>query len=196
MARKLKELGDRKKGLGRPTFQFSIRSLLALMFAVAVAILAVREIHFRFGPAVAAVLILMVLSIFLHVAGAILGGRLRSSEEVTNQDESEDGEEVASRMVQPLRAEQGDFAPATQLSKQAPLKRQPVYYAVGFGSAFFAIVASIVLIWFMWDDLAIVSVLFGVVSAAVIGGLFGFLAGSFYQVVRDALDEAKKDARD
>lgn len=194
MARKLKELSDRKAGLGRPTFQFSISSILILMLVVAVAIQAVREIHFRLGPAVAAVFVLTVVSIFLHVAGAILGGRLRSSEEVVDEEDSEDEDEITSRMVQPLQAEQGDFAPATQLSKQAPLKRQPVYYAIGFGAAFFAIVASIVLVWFMWDHLAIINVLFGAVSAAVIGGLFGFLASSFYQVVRSALDEAKKDA--
>ena len=54
--------------------------------------------------------------------------------------------------------------------------------------------ASAVLTWFMWNDLAIVNVLFGAVSAAVIGGLFGFLISSLYQVVRAALDEAQKDA--
>jgi|GEM_PF-5617156 len=194
MARKLKELSDRKATLGRPNFQFGISSLLILMLAVAVATLTVREISFRLGPAVAAVFILMVLSIFLHVAGAFLGGRLRASEEVANEEDPQDEEEITSRMVQPLQAEQDDFAPATQLSKQAPLKRQPVYYAIGFGAVFFAIVASIVLTWFMWDHLAIINVLFGAVCAAVIGGLFGFLAGSFYQVVRGALDEAKKDA--
>ena len=46
----------------------------------------------------------------------------------------------------------------------------------------------------MWDDLAIVNVLFGAFSASVIGGLFGFWVGSLFQVVRSAVAEAQESA--
>lgn len=196
MARKLKELRDHKSTL---SLQFSLRTLMLFMLAVAVTVLIVREIHYSFGPAYAAVVVLTMLSIFAHVAGAALGGRLRSSKDVApvlaEEEEDGDEEEIESRLIQPMEAQQADFAPQTQLSQQKPLNLEPIYYFVGAGAAFCAITASIVLTWYMWDTLAIVNVLFGAVSAAMIGGLFGFLAGSLYQVVRSALTEAEKDAR-
>jgi predicted lysophospholipase L1 biosynthesis ABC-type transport system permease subunit len=197
MTRKLRELNDRKSGLSFQYRNYSLRSLFVLTAVVAVGVLIVQEIHFRFGPSAAAVIILAVLSIFAHVAGAALGGRLRASQDVGNSDTEDDGEDPegsVGKLTQPMEARKSDFAPTTQLSKQKPLQRQPIYYGVGIGAAFCSIVASAVLTWFMWNDLAIVNVLFGAVSAAVIGGLFGFLATSLYQVVREALDEAQKDA--
>lgn len=195
MARKLRELRDRKSTL---SFKFSLRALLFLMFAVAVVVLMVREIHSWLGPAYAAVVILTMLSIFAHVAGAALGGRLRSSHDVVPKSSEEDNDEaqdeIESRLVQPMEAQTSDFAPQTQLSEHRPLKLEPIYYFVGTGAVFCALAASVILTWYMWDDLAIVNVLFGAISAAMIGGLFGFLTGSLYQVVRDALNEAEKDA--
>lgn len=197
MARRIRELRDRKSAL---SLQFSLRALLLMMFGVAVSVLIVREVHAWFGAAYAAVMILTVLSIFAHVAGAALGGRLRASKDVelrfkTGEASDVDGEEIESRLLQPMEAQQADFARQTQLSEQRPLNLEPIYYFVGVGAVFCAIAASVVLIWYMWDSLAIVNVLFGAASAAMIGGLFGFLAGSLYQVVRSALSEAQKDAR-
>ena len=191
MARQLRELRDRKAGLSRPAFQFSINSILVVTAVIATSILAIQEIHSRFGPAAAAVVILAILSVFAHIAGAAIGDRLRASEELPDATEM-DTEEIESRLKQPVHAQVTDFAPATQLSRQKALERRPLYYAVGTGATTCAILASIVLVWFMWDDLAIVNVLFGACSAAVIGGLLGFCACSFYQVVRSALSEAEK----
>lgn len=197
MTRKLRELNDRKSSLSFQYRNYSLRSLFLLTAVVAVSVLIIQEIHFRFGPSAAAVIILAALSIFAHIAGAALGGRLRASQDVARQQDEEADEnqdDSTSKLVQPMEAQESDFAPTTQLSKQKPLHRQPIYYGVGIGSGFCSIVASAVLTWFMWNDLAIVNVLFGAVSAAVIGGLFGFLISSLYQVVRGALDEAQKDA--
>ena len=191
MTRKVRELNDRKTGL-KPAFQFSISTLLILIAVVAISILVLRDLNSRFGPAVTAVVVLAILSIFAHVAGAVIGGKLRSSEEVRRDQDGED-DEVESRLLQPTEAQQSDFAPTTQLSKQKPLNRQPLYYAVGFGAFFSSVIASIVLVWFMWDNLAIANVLFGALSAAVIGGLFGFWVGILYQVARNALREAQED---
>ena len=160
MARKLRELRDRKSTL---SLQFSLRTLMLLMVGVAVTVLVVREIHHWFGPAYAAVVILTILSIFAHVAGAALGGQLRSSKDVPQPEaveEDGDEEELESRLIQPMEAQKSDFAPQTQLSEQRPLKLEPIYYFVGAGAVFCAIAASIVLTWYMWETLAIVNVLF------------------------------------
>lgn len=188
MRRNLRELRDRKKVI-TPTFQFSIRAVLWVTALTAFAILVVLEIHHRFGPIAVAVTVLAFLSIFAHVAGAALGSRLRASSD--DPQLPGDADSVEPHLVQPLKAQKSDFEPATQLRYQKPLKRTPIYYSVGTGAAFGAVVASCILTWYMWDDLAIVNVLFGAVCAALIGGLFGFLFGSLYQVVRNALEEAK-----
>ena len=197
MGRNLRQLSDRKQAIF-PAFQFSIRSIFLITALVALAILFLREVNLRFGPIATAVSVLTFLSIFGHVAGAALGSRLRSSRDLPDRDlerdDVPDDEALVpeQRLVQPLEAQSSDFAPATQLSHQKPLNNKPIYWAVGSGAVFGSLVASIVLTWFMWDDLAIVNVLFGAVSAAVIGGLFGYLLGSLYQVVRDALAEAQE----
>ncbi len=190
MARDVKELRDRKSVI-TPSFQFSLRSIFWLTLIVAAGTLFLREIQFRFGPVATAVTVLTLLSIFAHVAGAALGSRLRSSPDMAPQDD-EDEEEPSKHLLQPTRARQTDFAPTTQLSEQKPLERKPIYIAIGSGAFIAATVASIILTWFMWDNLAIANVLFGAVSAAVIGGIFGYLISSLYQVVRDALAEAQE----
>lgn len=156
--------------------------------------LLVRELYLWFGGPGAAVAIFAGLSIFAHVAGAALGTKLRASEEVIPLPQADENKiEIEPRLLQPLEAKASDFAPATQLSHQRRLNRKPIYYAVGFGASFGAILASGILTLVMWDNLAIVNVLFGASSAAVIGGLFGFWLSSFFQVVRSALAEASED---
>ena len=145
--------------------------------------------------AVAAASILCALSIFAHIAGAAIGSRLRASKDVSPaQHDGDDGEaEVDSGLLQPMEAQASDFAPTTQLSQQQPLNRKPILYAVGIGASLSAVVASVVLTLVMWDDLAIVNVLFGACSDAVIGGLVGFWLSSFFQVARNAIAEAQED---
>lgn len=191
MARDVKELRDRKSVI-TPSFRYSLRSIFWLTFAVAAGTLFLREIQFRFGPVATAVTVLTLLSIFAHVAGAALGSRLRSSPDMDPDDASDD--HPPEFLLQPTRARQSDFAPTTQLSEQKPLERKPIYIAIGSGAFIAATLASIVLTWFMWDNLAIANVLFGAVSAAVIGGIFGYLISSLYQVVRAALAEAQEQS--
>jgi hypothetical protein len=195
MARKVRELRDRKTALSAPNIQFSVQSVFLFTAAVAVMTLFVRELHLWFGAAVAAVAVLTGLSIFAHVAGVALGTRLRASEDqpLPSADENEVQIEIEPGLIQPLETKASDFAPATQLSHQKRLKRKPVYYAVGFGASLAAIMASVILTMVMCDNLAIANILFGAFSAAVIGGLFGFWLSSFFQVVRSALAEASED---
>lgn len=204
MQRKTRELSDRKQNLSRSEFQFSVSSIFILTFLVAVAIVFLRELSLRFGPAASAVVILAVLSILAHVAGAVIGGRLRAKDHITttpndaNPDETNDPNQQSletQKHVQPLEAKATDFAPPTELSHQKPLERRPIFYGVGIGAGFGAAVASIILTWYMWDDLQVINVVFGAVCSAVIGGFFGYLFSSLYQVVRSAFSEAQKDAR-
>lgn len=193
MPREVRQLNDRKQVLSGPSFQFSIKTLFFITLLAAGAILLLRELYLWYGPVAVAVAALTLLSIFAHVAGAALGNRLRAGESVPGSPESDD-EEVQPGLIQPIDVRDSDFAPTTELSREKPLSRKPIYYACGIGAFLGASVASVILTLVMWDDLAIVNVLFGACSAAVIGGLFGLLLSSFFQVARDALNEAQKES--
>ena len=190
MSRRLTELRDRKEGLTPPA-QFTIRTLLLLMAGTALSLLAIIEIHRRFGPAAAAASVLALLSVFAHLAGAVLGDRLREAKDA-NTAEGDDDEVTYVRHLQPTEAQQSDFEPATKLSHKKELKRKPVGVAVGCGAIVCASLASVVLTIVMWERLAAVNVVFGAASAAVIGGLFGFWLSSLFQVARDAISEAQE----
>ena len=160
------------------------------MGAFAFGWLFLQELFERFGLLAALVAVLAGLSIFAHVAGAFVGSRYRKiGIETPNPEISED-----EAQPRPMAAKQSDFAPVTELSQQQPLSKTPIYWAIGIGASVCAILASIILTWFMWNNLAIANVLFGSISAAVIGGLLGFWISSFFQVVRSALADAQKNS--
>lgn len=191
MNRNLRKLEDRRQLPAKLISQVSLRTLLLLMVFFALGILFLQEITERYGLVAALVAVLAGLSIFAHVAGAALGSRLRmhaSGDPVSGSEQ----QEVEHR--QPLSAVETDFAPITELSQQQPLTRRPIYWAVGIGAGACATLAAVLLTLAMRDSLAIVNVLFGAFSAAVIGGLLGFWVSSFFQVVRSALANAQKEA--
>lgn len=188
MSENVRKLSDRKVGLR--TFSFGMRSFLLFIAVVALIVLLVWELNQRFGAIAAAVSVFVALSVFAHVAGAAIGSRLRGSEYVTA--DLGDDQSLDTALVQPIRAQASDFAPATQLSQQEPLNRKPIVWAVGAGASFGALLAAFILTLVLWDDLAIANVLFGAGSAAVLGGLMGFWLSSFYQVARNALADAQK----
>lgn len=195
MARKLIPLSDRRDVVTNSNGQISIRGLLWLTLLAAMGTLFMRELYVRFGPTAAFVAALAFLSIAAHVAGAAMGSRFRKKDAVATIEPSEDenGEPLPPKHMQPLEAKEADFAPATELSRQQPLNRRPIVWAIGIGASASATLASIILTLVMWDNLAIVNVLFGAFSAAVIGGLLGFWLSSFFQVVRSALSDAQKN---
>lgn len=184
MARQFRELRDRRPGLPPP--QFSVFSLLLLTTSVAGMIV----LGLRVGPMAALVALLAILSVVAHVAGAALGERLRGrqGDYAEGPDEGD-----AVRIRQPTQAQPSDFAQATQLSHKRALHRRPIAWCIGLGAGLAAILGSTILCIVMWDDLSIPNVMFGAVSAAVIGGMIGFWVGSLYQVARSALAEAKEE---
>ena len=170
--------------------------MLWITLAAALGTLFMRELYLRFGPTAAFVAALAFLSVFAHVAGAAIGSRFRKLDTTSPSKPAEEDDDSAApkpKHLQPLEATENDFAPATELSRQQPLNRRPIFWSVGIGASVSAVLASIILTLVMWENLAIVNVLFGAFSAAVIGGLLGFWLSSFFQVVRSALSDAQKN---
>ena len=190
MNRPLRKLQDQRRL--RPMAQFSLRTLMLMMALCAISIWSLQEITQRYGLLASLACILAALSIFAHLAGAAIGNHFRRMD---RKLDASDVENTSSTIVhrQPLVASKNDFVPPTELSRQQPLVLKPIYWAIGIGALSSAILASIILTLYLWDDLAIVNVLFGAVSAAVIGGLMGFAISSFLQVVRSALADAEKN---
>jgi len=190
MARELRELSDRRPGLAPPKFSLLTLLLLIAGFAVLLVI-------GKYSGAIAAfVAIITGLSIFAHMASTSIGGRLTDNgqQPIEFEGEEADVEQSASRMVQPVAAQASDFAPTTQLSRQEPLNRKPIIASISIGAFSFAVLGATILTIVMWDDLSIMNIMFGAFSSAVLGGIFGYIVSCFYQVVRDALSEAQKDA--
>ena len=143
------------------------------------------------------VVAIALLSIIAHVASTAIGGQLRSNgTRPTGDNSPENDEELAineSRWVQPMHTEASDFAPATHLSHCKPLNRKPIVVSIGVGAGLGALAGgTFVFVASSWHA-TLVNVLFGAISAAVLGGLFGFWTSSFFQVVCGAWTQAQKD---
>lgn len=166
---------------------------MLVMALCAVCLVTARALAQQFGMAAVLGFTLAVLSVLAHLTGAALGNRgRRLSGKLAGKFELADTDEEPA-VRQPMTALESDFAPATQLSRQQPLVCKPIFWSVGIGAIAAAMLASVVLTLYMWDHLLIRNVVFGALSAAVLGGLFGFLISSFLQIVSHALAEAKRD---
>ena len=190
MPRTLREISDRRPGLNPP--QFTLRMLLVVTALVGILITAAQGMD----PVGTVVVVIALLSIVAHVASTVIGGQLRSNGARTTDDNPpENDEEFAlheSRWVQPMHAEASDFAPATHLSHCEPLNRKPIVVSVGVGAAMGALAGGTFVFVAPWHA-TLVNILFGAISAAVLGGLFGFWTSSFLQVVCGAWAQARKD---
>jgi len=112
-----------------------------------------------------------------HVAGNALGTRLR---EATDRD-------LARTAAQPPVGFVPPPSPPTRLQRRASLGRLVVVSAA-VGGACGGLIGAAALRWLAASSLA--GAVFGGVSSAVIGGLLGFLAASFVEIVRTSLREA------
>jgi hypothetical protein len=121
---------------------------------------------------------ILLASIAAHVAGNALGTRLR---EATDHDLVRLGGSRPARPTPPPRL------PPTPLQRRTSLgSLVPVSAIIGGGCG--GLVGAIAL--FAWAGSSPAGALLGGVSSAVVGGLFGFLAASFVQIVRTSLREA------
>lgn len=163
--------------LGPP--QFGLRALLLAVSAVAV----LFGLWQWLSPITFAVLILLVLTILAHIAGNVIGSRLRDGRQGyrTLPEQHEHTSELHDH----------HFAPVTRLGQRHSLGWLPLLSAIagttagaGIGGGWTAVA-----IWnqFDWLPVVIAAVAFG-----VLGGLGGFLTAGFLKALGDAWSEAAK----
>ena len=162
-----------------PPPQFGLRTmfialtLLSGLFAVSVVV----------GPAWSGMLAFILLFALAHVIGNALGTRLRDGKSI---------EDV--RLAREHHQEQSPcgirlIAPARRLQENTSLRR-PWLVAATLTAAVFGTVGGIVIAAIVGEKLTIPGLALGIGSAAVVGGLFGFMVCSFWTVARTALREA------
>jgi hypothetical protein len=160
--------------LGPP--QFGLRTMLLIVSSVAV-LLGLSQ---WMSPISFAALLLLILSIIAHVAGNVIGTRLKEVQRARKKEEPE--EPRAS-----LRSEH--FAPTTKLGGRQSLGWLPL----GCGIGGFVIGAILGCAWtayllgseFDWGTLALAALAFG-----ALGGIGGFLVVGFSKAFWDAWQQA------
>jgi hypothetical protein len=168
-----------------PPPQFGLRAmfiaitLLSGLFALSLVI----------GPTWSGMLAFIVLFALAHVVGNALGTRLRnvrSSHGVPRFDQG-----LNDRTHSQIAA----IAPARQLQENTSLRR-PWLIAAVVTAAVFGTVGGIAIATIVGKSLTIPGLALGIGSAAVVGGLFGFIVCSFWSVARMALREALEPMED
>jgi MFS family permease len=118
-------------------------------------------------------------SVAMHMAGNAIGTRLR---EATDLDLSQRQDAVMPVQIAILPATR-----PTPLERRSSLGRLlPV--SVGIGGLCGGLAGTVALLWL--TDCSPAGAMLGGTSSAVIGGLFGFLAASFVEIVRASLRES------
>jgi hypothetical protein len=177
---------DRRPGLKPP--QYGLGTLFVFLTIVCCLLVTAREV----GPLGGSALLLLVLAVFAHVAGNAIGTRLRA-----NGDAQIDraGRAMLRRDQRHFPMPCVPFAPATQLSVRKALGRS-MLVLTGVG----AIVGATSGAWLLgsvnWERATVANMAIGTVSFAVLGGLWGFWASSFFHVFWDALAQAHRESKD
>lgn len=168
---------DVRSGLRPP--QFRLRTLLAGV-ALLCALLAVAKL---LSPAAVLVLIVIVLSIVAHVAGNALGTQLRDRGNRRLNSASSPSPH------QPPTLTQEHFAPPSKLSSRYSLGLIVVPFIV-VGSIGAAVGGGFWLANTVREKATLANMSLGVGAFAVIGGILGFLSGTFLKVMITANVEA------
>jgi hypothetical protein len=121
--------------------------------------------------------VVVLASIGMHVAGNALGTQLRDATD----------RRLAPERLRATAAPQLPACRPTQLGRRASLGLL-VPVSAGIGAACGGVAGSTAL--FLLASSSPVGAIIGGVSSAVLGGLFGFLAASFVEIVRTSLKEA------
>jgi hypothetical protein len=174
---------DRRHGLRPPRF-----ALGTLMAAVALCGVFFAVLSYA-GSHVTALLVLFALAVLAHVAGNAIGTRLRECGDARLGEEgaAETGSE------QSRQAARSAFAPASRLRQRASLGPAILVITVvgtllcgaGGGYGFFLLADR---------PVALANVVFGALAAAVLGGIWTFIAASFVKVAGSAIWQAARDA--
>jgi hypothetical protein len=148
------------------------------------------------GALAMAGLVLALLCVAAHVAGNALGAQLRANGSQPLRDPAADHGLGGSgeRIVRPPSPTEADFAPVTALSYHTALGRV-MFVAIGAGGVLGGVLGGGVLAVANWERATIANTALGAISCAVLGGLWGFWASSFFKVIWRAWSEAKRRDR-
>lgn len=169
-------------GLNPP--RFSLKALFGFT-AICCGVLAVGH---WFGPACGAVCTLLFVGAGAHVAGNVLGTRLRdgSSQHLRGVSDPE----LTHMRARRVRAD--DFAPATVLRESSEWARS-LWIFTGVISTAAAALGGTLLTYFLEQRATMVNIGFGTLICALLGGLWGFLGGRAAQIVRHAWNHAQRN---
>ena len=161
--------------------QFGLRTLLLVVTACGV--LLGLERWFSLAPIAVAAIVLLALSIFCHVAGNVIGTRLREIGDRPNDDPSAQG---AGRFIHP---QPHQFAPATELSRRQSLGWSTV--AATMGGAALAAVGGGLWTWLTRNGpIGPLNVVVGTIAFGVLGGIAAFAIVGLTQVLLGAVWQA------
>jgi hypothetical protein len=173
---------DRSRPLPLGPPQFGLRTLL-LIVSLAAVLLSLSQ---WLTPITFAALILLMLSIVAHVAGNMIGSRLRDGR--TGQQLTQDKHEHTSEL------QEHHFAPVSKLGHRHSLGWLPLISALTGGIVGAAAgggwTAVVIQPGFEWLPVIIAAIAFG-----VLGCLGGFLTAGFIKAFNDAWSEAAKKER-
>jgi hypothetical protein len=173
---------DHRPGLPPPRF-----GLAGLMVAVTLLGGFFALLNYA-GSHAAALAILFALAVIAHVVGNAMGTRLRQNGDTPPCDRP--ARNPAGRRDRPQAA---DFAPATKLRNRSALGR-PIAWITVSGTVAGGLLGGFVF-WRLVDRPAdYAGVLCGALAAAVLGGIWTFVAASFLQVAGGAMWQALRDS--
>jgi hypothetical protein len=155
--------------------QFRLRSLMLAVTGFCVLFALMREV----GPLASTGLCFFLLLIVLHVAGNALGTSLCDD---ASRDAAEQPRETPIAAV----AAQVENSPS-RLRERTSLGRT-VVFLTAFGAALGGSLSS--LAYAYWTDVQTGGLIVGSLSAAIVGGLFGFMTSSFCKMIFRAWRQA------
>ena len=162
--------------------QFTLRTLILLITLLAILFSLVNLVH----PVVMAGLVLLALLIVAHVAGNVIGTRLR---EMGDRPVTKDGREVPPRPFD-RNVDQSSFAPPSDLARRASLGL-PILIVTAAGVLTGGFAGG------LWGYLSAgsdgwLNIVVGIVAFGFLGGFGSFAAFSFTQVILSAWWQASR----
>jgi hypothetical protein len=168
----------------RPVLHPPRFGLATIFWIVALAAVAVAAVRFT-GPRMAATLILLLLAIGAHVAGNVLGTRLRSSGNIVLG--------ASDRRRGAARLEPHHFLPITRLGRRVRLGRG-LFVLTALAAVAGAVGGGYLLALVNWQRATVGNISLACLSCGVLGGIWGFWVGSFTQVLFQALVQAHRES--
>ncbi|MBI85622.1 MAG: hypothetical protein CMJ81_20705 [Planctomycetaceae bacterium] len=158
--------------------QYRLATLLKIVAVLCLLLSAVKA----FGPFSAVAVLFLMFTLFAHVAGSTMGTRLRREGNRTAQQSPDRTIIDASKHV----------GVGNPLGQRASLGRGMILLTI-FGIASGAILGGTLLAWTHSHQLTFSSLSLGICASGVIGGLSGFLAGSFLSVLTQLALQGEKE---